>query len=240
VKTYHVLTGRVNVGLEKLSVLERSNLSAEIADRLRELISSGDIPPGTRLIEAEVASQLGVSRGSVREAFRILETEGLLESFPGRGSFVAKISERDIREVYSLRCILEEEAMRLAAENGTNENFDRLQETMESMINAAKDDQLTKVTDLDFQFHHQIWEIAGHNRLKEVLEGITTQIRMYLAVQTQLYDDLAAGISDHQLLLQALRKRDGEGAAQAMRNHLEVASEVVLDYFIKNRSTLQN
>ena len=225
------------MGLEKLGELERSNLPAEIADRLRELISSGDIPPGTRLIEADVASQLGVSRGSVREALRILETEGLLESFPGRGSYVAQISERDIREVYSLRCILEEEAMRLAAENGTNEDFDRLQETMDSMLNAAKGDQPSKVTDLDFLFHHQIWEIAGHTRLKEVLEGITTQIKMYLAVQTQLYDDLATGISDHQLLLQALRKRDGERAAQAMRNHLEVASEVVLDYFIKNRST---
>jgi len=223
------------MSLQNLGELERSNLAADVAALLRESIVTGEIPPGTRLVEAEVARQLGVSRGPLREALRILETEGLLESFPGRGSFVAQISERDIREVYSLRSVLEEEAFRLAAERGTSEDFYRLQETLDSMGKAANDGEPLKVTDLDFRFHHQIWEFADHTRLKEVLEGITTQIRMYLSVQTQLYDDLAAGISDHHLLLEALRNRDGEGGARIMRNHLQVATKVVLNYFLKSQ-----
>ena len=68
-----------------------------------------------------------------------METEGLLESFPGRGSFVAQASLRDIQELYSLRCVLEGEALRLAIDNGTKNDFDRLQKTVDSMLEAAKE-----------------------------------------------------------------------------------------------------
>jgi len=223
----------MGTGLQNLGELERSNLAIDVAALLRESIATGEIPPGTRLVEVEVARQLGVSRGPLREALRILETEGLLDSHPGRGSFVSTISERDIREVYSLRCILEEETIRLAAKRVKTEDIDSLERTLEAMITAAKAGESSKVTDLDFQFHSHIWAMADHKRLMGVLEGITTQIRMYLAVQTQLYDDMAAGISDHQEFLEALRNHDGEAGARIMRNHLQVAANAVLDYFQK-------
>jgi DNA-binding GntR family transcriptional regulator len=90
--------------MHNLGILERSNLAGNVADLLRESIANGKIPPGTHLIETEIAKQLNVSRGPVREAFRILESEGLLENRPGHGTFVHQPTERDIREVYSLRC----------------------------------------------------------------------------------------------------------------------------------------
>ncbi len=217
--------------LKKLSELDRSNLADEIAIYLRELIITGEIGPGTRIIEAEASSQLGVSRGSLREGMRILETEGILESFPGRGSFVVQASLRDIQELYSLRCILEEEAMRLAIDNGTANDFDRLQMTVESMLQAAKEQRQREVSELDYQFHRQIWEIADHILLRKILESITIQVRMYLAVQTQLYEDLAEGVFDHQLILQALRNSDIETATDLLKKHLELASQVVLNYF---------
>jgi DNA-binding GntR family transcriptional regulator len=217
--------------LKKLGELDRSNLANEIAIYLRELIVSGEITPGTRIVEADFASQLGVSRGSLREALRILETERLLESFPGRGSFVVQTSKRDIQELYSLRCILEEEAMRLAINNGTENDFDRLQLTVESMLKAAKEQRQREVMELDYRFHCQIWEIADHILLMKVLESITIQMRMYLAVQTQLYEDLAEGVLDHQLILQALRNSEKETAVQLLKNHLELAAQVVLSYF---------
>lgn len=222
--------------LKNLGELERSNLATDIAERLRESIVRGEIPPGTHLIETEMARNLGVSRGPLREALRILETEDLLESSPGHGSFVPQISSRDIHEVYSLRCILEEEAIRLATENRKTEDLNRLQETLKDMFKAANADDTSRVTDLDYKFHQQIWEMADHTRLKNVLESITTRIRMYLAVQTQLYDDLAVGISDHELLLNALRNRDSEAGVQVLRNHLQVAADVVLDYHEKHQT----
>ena len=217
--------------LRKLSELDRSNLADEIAIYLRDLIITGEITPGTRIIESEVSNQLGVSRGSLREGMRILETEGLLESFPGRGSFVIQASHRNIQELYSLRCILEEEAIRLVIDKAREEDFDRLQKTVESMLRAAKEQRQREVTELDYQFHHQIWEIADHILLKKVLESITNQVRMYLAVQTQLYEDLAEGVFDHQLILQAIRNGEKETATELLKKHFELASQVVLNYF---------
>ncbi len=222
--------------LKQLGELDRTNLADEIATNLRELIISGELTPGTRIIEAEVASQLGVSRGPLREALRILETEGLLESIPGRGSFVIQTSKRDIQELYSLRCILEEEAIRLAIDNGTKDDFDRLQKTVESMLKAAEEQRQREVREFDYQFHSQIWEIADHILLRNVLESITIQVRMYLAVQTQLYEDLPDGVFDHQLILQALRNREKDTAVQLLKDHLELAAQVVLDYFEGSQS----
>jgi len=220
----------VNEGLQHLAALDRSNLATEIAAQLRDAIANGDILPGTRLVEVRVSKQLGVSRGPVREALRILETEGLVKSYPGRGSFVSEISERDIWEIYSLRTVLEEEAIRLAAQRGTPEDVDRLERIMEAMFKAADAGDRAQVLDLDLQFHRQIWEMADHQRLKNILTEIATQVRTYVALQTKLYDDLVGGISDHQELLEALRNRDEVNATNTMRNHLEVAARTVLDY----------
>ena len=224
---------------KELGELDRSNLADEIAANLRELIISGEIAQGTRIIEIKVASQLGVSRGPLREALRILETERLLERFPGRGTFVVQTSKRDIQELYSLRCVLEEEAMRLAIDNGTKNDFDRLQKTVESMLKAAKKQHQREVSELDYQFHCQVWEIADHILLRRVLESITIQLRMYLAVQTQLYEDLAEGVLDHQLILQAIRNRERETAVQLLKNHLEIAAQMVLNYFERNQTHLR-
>jgi DNA-binding GntR family transcriptional regulator len=215
--------------MQKLGELERSTLSANIAEILRENIVTGELAPGVRLIEAELARQLGVSRGPLREALRVLETEGLLENHPGRGSFVTQFSARDIREVYSLRSVLEEEAIRRAASNCSERDLDQLQAILDAMFKAAKDGDPSKVTDLDFEFHTLIWEIADHHLLKQTLQGITTQIRMFLAVQTHLYADLPEGISDHQHLMESLKDQDGERGAQIMRTHLHVAEDVVLE-----------
>lgn len=212
-------------------MLERSNLAADIASLLRRSIVKGELGPGTRLIEAEIAQQLGVSRGPLREAFRILETEGLLESYPGRGSFVAEVGERDIREVYSLRGFLEERAIRMAAENATAEDLQELERILASMFEAAKQGDSSGVQELDFQFHRKIWEIADHHLLREVLEGLTTRIRRFLAVQTELYGDLAEGISDHQQMLSALKNGDEDKAAEKILHHLQEASDVVTKNF---------
>lgn len=216
--------------MANLGEMERSNLADGIASLLRQSIMIGELPPGTRLIEMELARQLGVSRGPLREAMRILETEGLLESNPGRGSSVAQFSEKDIREVYSLRDVLEQEAIKRACIHGEKEDLHELQHILDALFEAAKEGNPSRVTDLDFQFHTQIWKMADHELLMQVLQGITTQIRMFLAVQTHLYDDLAEGISDHQKLLDALKKQDGETGAKIMKDHLQVAEDVILTH----------
>jgi len=219
------------MSLDKLGELDRSNLAIEVADILRESITSGDFPPGMHLVEIPMAQKLGISRGPLREALRILETEGMVESFPGKGSFVTQISERNIREVYSLRCILETEAIKLAIKNGTPDDFEKLDEILKAMFAAANIEDTKEVTLLDFQFHSQIWTMADHMLLKDILEGINTQIKRYVAVQTILYDDLTIGISDHKSILETLRNQDEETAIKLIKNHLEVASKKIIEHF---------
>lgn len=219
------------MSLDKLGELDRSNLASEIANKIRESITKGDFPPGMHLVEIPLAQKLGISRGPLREALRILETEGMVESFPGRGSFVAQITERNIREVYSLRYILETEAVKLATINGTQEDIKKLDEILKAMFAAAKQEDIKEVSLLDFQFHTQIWTMADHTLLKDILEGINTQIKRYVAVQTTLYEDLTEGISDHKNILEALRNHDEKTAIELIHKHLEIASKKVIEHF---------
>jgi DNA-binding GntR family transcriptional regulator len=215
------------------SVVDRVNrrsLVENAAEQLRQSIISGKLSPGTRLLEIEIADQLGVSRGTLREALRILENDKLVESIPGHGSYIKSISERDIRELYSLRSILEQEAIRLAAEHATSNQLQQLQMILEQMFESAKHADLAQVVGYDLDFHRAIWKIANHQRLLLVLEELSLQIKIYLAVQTKLYEDLAVGIADHHEIFKAIQNKDGNRAATLMRDHLESAANTVIAY----------
>lgn len=211
------------MNLENIGELRRSNLASEVADILRDAITQGELSPGTRLVEQDVSQRLGISRGPLREALRLLETEGLVKSYPGHGSFVAELSERDIIEIYSLRTILEEEAIRLAARKSGREDLMELEKILEDMFQAANEDNPALVLDLDLHFHEKIWEMADHTRLEEFLKEIAVQVKMYIAVQTSMYDDLPTGISDHRTLLTHLKAGNEDAAVKTIRLHLREA-----------------
>lgn len=223
--------------MSNLSVgkVKRLSLVEQTLELLRDSIITGALPPGTRLLEVELSQELGVSRGTLREALRMLENEGLVESFPGRGSYVSRLSERDIREVYSLRSLLEKEAVRLAIDRMTEKDVRSLERSLDGMVKAASRDDAAEVNKYDLEFHQTIWTIAEHQRLQEVLEGILSQIRMYLTVNTQLYEDLAAGISDHVEIMEAIKGRDNELAADKMGKHLDDAAALVTKFARENR-----
>jgi DNA-binding GntR family transcriptional regulator len=100
------------------------------------------------------------------------------------------------------------------------------------MFNAAKDGDEKEVLQLDIAFHRLIWEIADHRLIQDSLETIITRLKMYIAVQTKIYDDLSKGIADHRILLDALRDRNAERGIEALNQHLQLAIEMVLKYFV--------
>jgi GntR family transcriptional regulator of gluconate operon len=216
--------------LDGIRQLERRNLAAEVAAQLRGSIASGALPPGTRLIETELADKLGVSRGPLREALRVLEAEGLVQSQPGKGASVAEISEKDIQELYSLRLVLESEALRLAIQNADASDLEILEGRLGALMDAAESGDHAAVLDCDLEFHRQIWRLSNHGRLESYLREIAMQVKMYIAVQTSLYDDLVAGISDHRLLLQAIQEQDEAEGLRILQQHFRVAAEALLDF----------
>jgi DNA-binding GntR family transcriptional regulator len=209
---------------------ERKSLPDQIADALRQSIIAGVLPAGTRLLETELAQQFAVSRAALREALWMLESEGLVESRPNRGSYVAQIAERDIVEIYSLRSALEGLAARLVAERATPEQFAALQALVDGMIQAARADDHRTADDLDLQFHRKIWELSGHRRLIQMLSSMQSQIQAFLLVNTGMYQERLESILNHQALLDTIRSGNADAAEQAMRQHVQYSVAGLLDY----------
>jgi len=216
--------------LHRVGQIKKSSLITEIASLIRESIISGVLPPNTHLIEQEISSHLSVSRGSLREALRLLESEGLVVDLPRRGFRVACLSVQDIEEVYSLRLLLEQEAMRRTLANVTQADLAELDQKLAEMFEAARSGNLAQVVQLDIDFHRTLWRIAGHRMLQQTLEEYISKISMYLSVQTHLYQDLNLGIADHQLILDAIRDKNEAAAIECLSRHLNDAAQVVLDF----------
>lgn len=205
--------------------VKRQSLASEVAKKLSLLIQDGTIPPGMRLLEIELANQLGVSRGPVREALRILETMGLAESIPGHGTYTAMLSKQDASEIYALRILLETEAVGLVCCNATDAQFHNMEEILKRLFLAAKRKEFEEVAMIDIEFHRKLWESTGNRRLAQVLEGLITQARRYLTIQTLMYQSMIEGVGDHSQILEALIQRNKKSAQEAMRHHLEEAAE---------------
>lgn len=214
--------------------VKRQSLANQTADLLRQSIEAGVLFPGTRLIEADIASEMGISRGILREALRMLEQDNLVESFPGRGTYIITPSEREIQEIYSLRIILEAEAVRLATEKASEQDLEELRAIYDKMLEDAHIGDKTLVVEKDLEFHRKIWEIAGHKRLRDVLEDMRVQIRLYLTVNIKLYEDLATDIADHEIILKGIQEHDPELATSVMTNHLQAAADLVTQFVRQN------
>src|SRR5512135_781586 len=139
--------------LQKIGQIKKSTLINEIAGLLRQSIISGTIPPKTRLTEQELSRQLLVSRGSLREALRMLESEGLVIDIPRRGFYVVSLSIKEIEEVYTLRLMLELEALKRVMKNTTDQDLTALQELLIRMDEAARQGDRFQVVKLDVEFH---------------------------------------------------------------------------------------
>jgi len=198
--------------------LEVTALHMEVARVLRSEILDGVFKPGEKLIEATIASRLGVSRGPVREALRQLEEEGLVTHHPRRNATVTEIGPADAREIYTLRAELEAVAIRFLDRGFSAETIAEMQRCIEGMRKA--DGDIATVYELDREFHAAIVREAGHNRLYLAWSKLNSQVgSLFLA----LLDWGAAGpthVADrHQEVLDAIRSGDREKAIEAIQNH---------------------
>ena len=163
--------------LANLPPVERRVLRHEVLLGLRTGILSGDIAPGTRLLEVPLANELGVSRGPIREALRQLEQEGLVEFFPHRGAVVVGVAEAEVETIYGIRALLEGRAFARACRVVTDEDIDALAAMVAKMIEASEAGDLRAVTELDLQFHGRVVELSGFQYLRRLWANIDGVIR---------------------------------------------------------------
>lgn len=195
-------------------------LRTEVVDILRDAIVSGQLRPGEHLKENAIAAQLSVSRSPVREAFRQLEQEGLLISIPNQGSFVRSFDEKDVREIFTLRAVLEELACEIVLKNGLFDDSDlaRLDGYLEQQREAIKAEDFALLTDLDMEFHEYLCKKSGFERLLQMWQGLEAQIQVLFYQRFEALAEVPQTVdTDHSRILEALRQGDLALYAQVNR-----------------------
>ena len=204
----------------------RSNLREQIKDLILQRIVEGSYPQGSRLIETRIAQELGVSQGPVREALRDLEQLGCVVHEPYRGCSVRAFSARDLLDAFPVRAALEALAARLAAERISSAELAELDALLERMRAAARAGDAHEQSQANASFHATIVRASGNETLVRQWSMLEPYSRTYLTVSRPGIDliDLS---ERHLPILDALRRRDPEGAAQAMHEHLMGAAELL-------------
>jgi DNA-binding GntR family transcriptional regulator len=200
--------------------------------RLRTFILQGDLEPGARLQEVELASQLGVSRTPVREALRVLSSEGLVEVLPNRGARVARWSVEDLEEIYQLRGMLESHAAQRAATRmvpAQVEELTGLCEQMEACARRASKHDLLALGELNGRFHTVILEAADSDRLSTMLASVV-QVSLVMRTFTRYSPEaLARSMNHHRELVVAIQAGAPEWAGSVMRSHIIAAGNVLVN-----------
>jgi DNA-binding GntR family transcriptional regulator len=195
-------------------------------DVILQRIVSGDYPPGSRLVETRIAQELGVSQAPVREALRDLEQLGCIVHEPFRGCSVRAFSADELLEAFPVRAALEALAARLAAERISEQELLRLAELLETMRAAARRDDPHGQSQANASFHATIVRAARNATLERQWALLEPFSRTFLTV-SQPGLDLLALSERHIPILDALRARDPDAAAEAMHQHLMDAAELL-------------
>jgi DNA-binding GntR family transcriptional regulator len=215
----------------------RRVLADVVTDDLRDAIVTHELEPGRRLAEDELASQLGVSRGPVREALMRLEREGLVIIERHKGARVASWDRSDLEEIYSLRIVLEELAAEWACKNATAADFAAM-ETVLKEFERLTDKQRTprEVSKLDLAFHSAIFRSAHHDRLYRAWEILGSQIHAFL-IYTWSRDEsidetfMKQWGPDHRKIMEVIKSGDIEAARHEAADHVTRGYERVSRHF---------
>jgi len=201
----------------------------DIIGRLRRAILAGRIVPGQRLIANDLTEQLGVGRGSIREAFQRLAADGLVDIIPNRGAVVRRLSRDRVRDLFQIRVNLEGLGARLAAQQ--IDQADHRQQFM-SAWNEVKPDGSERSPALFMQqnrlYHHTIVSIGENKQLTALIDNLQLPIVMFQVGQAMRPENSERSHRDHVLIAGAILCGDADAAESAMRNHLQKTAEWIL------------
>ena len=218
------------IELTSVSLPERSELWESALKNLRNAILTGELPAGTRLIEADLSDTLHVSRWPIRQAIARLEQENLVVRYRNRGAYVIEFAAQDIQEIYALRRLLEGYAAREACASLTEEVDANLVRLIDELDRAVRSRDLPGAVEPDMAFHRAICEAANSERLLKMWEVLVAPAHALLVMcYARLGEKLASRLaSTHREMLAALRSGDPDAAEATMRRHLGLSEDTLL------------
>ena len=205
----------------KVNMNEYLPLRDVVFNTLRQAILKGELAPGERLMEIQLAEKLGVSRTPNREAIRKLELEGLVLMIPRKGAEVAKISEKSLRDVLEVRRSLEELAIELACERMEAEDLRRLEQCQENFCRAIRSGSPMEMAESDEAFHDVIYQSTGNEKLVQMLNNLREQMYRYRLEYIKDADKRQVLMVEHEHILSALKVRNLAEARMAAREHID-------------------
>ncbi|MBS1800587.1 MAG: GntR family transcriptional regulator [Acidobacteria bacterium] len=207
------------------SPVKNLSKSAEVFQKLRNAIWSGELLPGTPLKEAHIAKQLSVSQVPVREALLQLEHLGLVVRVPDRGTHVTKLTRAEMVQLIGVRSHLEDLAFRLAAKNMTPQIEAELRAGLKQLEQRIRASDHLGVAEADLRFHEIVWKASGNAVLEKTLDRLCVSVYAFVGLARRAAGEKLATAS-HEILFDALMKGDPKLISKAIREHLNPASSI--------------
>ena len=200
-----------------------------VFNTLRQAILRGELKPGERLMEIQLANKLGVSRTPIRDAIRKLELEGLVLMIPRKGAEVAEITEKNMLDVLEVRRALEELAVKLACERITEEEIQELKDAADAFQKILSEKDITKIAEADEAFHDVIFKSTGNDRLIQLLNSLREQMYRYRLEYLKREEYHPQLLEEHQQIIDRITRKDQSEAAELIDRHIGNQVDVMLE-----------
>jgi GntR family transcriptional regulator, trigonelline degradation regulator len=197
-------------------------------ERLRDAIITGHFAPGARLIERELCEAMGVSRTSIREVLRRLEAEQLIEVEPRRGPIVARLGRRQVEEIYEVRALLEAAIVRRFALEASADNIAELRRIYEKLSVVRDQGDVAAIVNTTRQFSEYLMDVVNHELISDIHQKLTARISVSRVFAISLPGRLQQSAGELAVVMDAIERRDAEGAAQSLMIYVRNAGEAAL------------
>ncbi len=207
-----------------------------VFESLREAIIGGVLRPGERMMEIQLAEEMGVSRTPVREAIRKLELEGFVVMVPRKGAYVAGISLKDINDVFEIRAALEALAAGLAAERMTEDELEQMERLLVRKAEIIENNDLESIVEVDTDFHATLYKASRNERLIQILSNLREQIQRFRTTSLAVPGRMKDALEEHRKMVEALSERNVTLAQSLATEHIENAENVMLEALRRNKA----
>lgn len=200
--------------------IAQTALYQEVAERLRQRIFAHELPPGTWIDEQALAVDYGISRTPLREALKVLASEGLVTLKPRRGCYVTEISEQDLDDIFPLMAMLEGRCAFDASQRSRPEDLKKLQSIHDELERFAQSGQIESFFEANQAFHRLVQELSGNRWLLQVIQDLRKVLKLTRMQSLTIEGRLQQSLIEHREITAAIVARDAERAEQTMRDHL--------------------
>jgi len=208
-------------------------LYLQVADRLRDQIYQHELAPGDAIDEMALCERYGISRTPLREALKVLSSEGLIELIPRRGSFVRSMDIEELNELFPVMAVLEGLCAREAVENCTPADLQQLETMHEKLEEYVKQGNIDAYYEQNFVFHQAVQDLSGNKWLQRIIGDLRKVLRLARHMQLTIPGRLEKSLEEHRQIMQAFSKQDPDLADENMQNHLKQQWYSLVD---KNKS----